>query len=486
MKIIFPGKQKLQIQLVLIMLAGIFVAACAALLVLEAIKGAERVIVSDAGGVLAQATRELSQQYKERLKLGSGFLDLPLAAQNVSFRGISEAVLASYPGVEGGYFREAHFLGYSSPTHDNPTAKTDVPAPEKDTIRSAAEASLRQKAAVVRTLRDPYEIVLIRALLDGPENTVAWAMKRVPLDDPAGRWNWLLVALVIAALLSVAATLATALSLNRGVREITGGLDRLEQDFQYRMPEPNSELGVIGRAINKMAATRRQLEADLRREDRLRAMGRLIAGIAHEIRNPLNGIRLSIELLERHLRDRSASPEELRLVIDEVDRLDALLKHLFIFDKGETPKREALLLAPLVERSARLIEPQAKTKGVTIEAGGLDSGAVALCNAAQLNQVLLNLMLNALEAVENGGRIFLGLKQDPHVAEISISDTGPGLPEEQQDRVFEAFYTTKTNGAGLGLAVSRELIENMGGRLYYRNTGPGATFVIELRSANHG
>ncbi|MGH9396279.1 MAG: hypothetical protein ACRD18_05455 [Terriglobia bacterium] len=130
MKIIFPGKRKLQVQLVLIMLAGVFVAACAALLVLEAVKGAERVIVSDASGVLTEAARELSQQYDERLKLGAGLSDLPLAAQSVSLRGISEAVLSSYPGVEGGYFREAHFLGYSFPTHDNPAAKTDVPAPE--------------------------------------------------------------------------------------------------------------------------------------------------------------------------------------------------------------------------------------------------------------------------------------------------------------------------------------------------------------------
>jgi signal transduction histidine kinase len=485
MEIIFPGKRKLQAQLVLIMLAGISVAACAALLVVEAVKGAERVILSDANGVLAEATGELSQQYTERLKLGSGFLDLPVAAQSVSLRGISEAVLTSYPGVEGGYFREAHFLGYSFPTHDNPSAKTDVPVPEMDTIRAAAETSLRQKATVVRTLRDPYEIVLIRAQPDVPENTVAWAMKRVPLTDPAGRWNWLLVALVIAALFGVAGTLATALSLRRGVREIAGGLDRLEQDFHYRMPEPNSELGVIGRAINKMAAARRQLEADLRREDRLRAMGRLIAGIAHEIRNPLNGIRLSIELLERRLKDHSASPEELRRVIGEVDRLDALLKHLFIFDKGAPPALETLPLAPLIERSARLVEPQASARGVTIEAAGLDPSAVATCNAAQLNQVLLNLLLNALEAVEKAGSIVVGLKQHSSVVEITVSDTGPGLPEEQQDRVFEAFYTTKANGAGLGLAVSRELIENMGGRLYYRNTGPEAAFVIELRPASH-
>jgi signal transduction histidine kinase len=482
MKRISLGKRKLQAQLVLLMLAGIFVAACAALLVLEAVKGAERVILSDADGLLSEATRELSQQYTERLNLGSGLLDLPLAAQNVSLRDISQAVLSSYPGVEGGYFRAGNFLGYSFPTHDNPSVKTDVPAPEMDTIRGAAEASLQQGAAIVRTLRDPYEIVLIRAFPAGPGNMVAWAMKRVPLNNPAGRWNWLLVVLVIAALLSVAGTLATALSLNRGVREITGGLDRLEKDFGYRLPEPNSELGVIARAINKMAAVRRQLEADLRREDRLRAMGRIIAGIAHEIRNPLNSIRLSIELLERHLKEHAVSPEEVRLVIDEVDRLEALLKHLSAFDKGDLPKVEVLPLAPLIERSARLIEPQARAKGISIESHNLDSGAVAACNAGHLNQVLLNLMLNALEAAGAGGRISLGLKQRSGVVEISVSDTGPGLPEDQQDRVFEAFYTTKPNGTGLGLAVSRELIEKMGGRLYYRNGGLGATFVIELHS----
>jgi signal transduction histidine kinase len=481
MKLIFPGKRKLQVQLVLIMLAGIFVAACAVLLVLEAVKGAERAILSDAGGVLAEATRELRQQYDERLKLDSRLLDLPLAAQNISLRGLSEAVLSSYPGVEGGYFRADNFLGYSFPTHDNPSAKIDVPMPEMDTIRSAAEAALLQKTAVVRTLRDPYEIVLIRALPDGSENTVAWAMKRVPLENPSGRWHWLLVALVIAALLSVAGTLATALSLHHGVREITAGLDRLEQDFNYRMPEANSELGVIARAINKMATTRRQLEAELRREDRLRAIGRLIAGIAHEIRNPLNSIRLSIELLGQHLRDHSASLEELQLVIDEADRLEALLRHLLVFDKGNPPQLEILPLAPLIERSLRLIEPQAKTKAVTLTAENLNPDTQAVCNAAQLNQTLLNLLLNALEAVDQGGSVSVSLKQRSGVVEISVSDTGPGLPEEQQDRVFEAFYTTKTSGIGLGLAVSRELIENMGGRLYYRNSGPGATFVIELR-----
>jgi signal transduction histidine kinase len=480
------GQSKLQRQLVLIMLAAVFVAASAALMVLEAARGAERAILSDSSRVLAEAAAELKQQYQDRLNLGASLLKLPLAAQNVSLRGISAAVLSAYPGVEGGYFRNGNFLGYAFPTHDNPAAKTDVPAAELDSIQAAAEECLKQRRAVERSIRDPYEVVLIRAQPDRDGSAAAWVMKRVPLNDPAARWlDWLLAALGIASLLSVAGTLALALDLRRGVNAIIHGLDRLEQDFTYRLPEPPSELGLISSAINKMARVRRQLESDLRREDRLRAMGRLIAGVAHEIRNPLNSIRLSIELLGRRLEDHSASFQDLGLVIDEVDRLEALLKNFFAFHKGASPKLETLALLPVLKRNLRLVEPQAAEKRVKLQFDVENSDAAAEFDPAQLSQALLNLILNALEAAGEGGSVTLRLEQTPKAVEIEVADSGPGIPEDQQDRVFEAFYTTKSNGAGLGLAVSRELVENMGGRLYYRNRAQGASFVIELPPAHH-
>jgi two-component system sensor histidine kinase HydH len=209
-------------------------------------------------------------------------------------------------------------------------------------------------------------------------------------------------------------------------------------------------------------------------------VGRLVAGIAHEIRNPLNSIRLSIQYLERRLGGNGVRAEDLRPAIEEVDRLSALLTNLLTFQKNRQPELRNQPVAPVVQKCIGLVQPQAETRNIEIRADTGPSGLEARFDLEQLTQMLMNLLLNAIEATGRNGTIDVRIERQGAAARISVHDSGPGLTEEQREHLFEAFYTTKPNGTGLGLAVSRELAAGMCGGLHYRDDPPGATFEIEL------
>ncbi len=388
-------KRRLQLQLLFILLAAVLVASLSVLLISDAVQSAEGVVLSDAARKLAAAVSELDQQYQDRVAADSAWLALPVPAQDTSLRGVSQAVLRSYPGVEGGYYDGAHFLGYSYPTHDTGLKKTDVPTAELDDLLATISQS-RAAGTAQRTLRGQHDIVVIEAKADRSNGFASWTMKRLAgRSDPGShRREILLSALVLAALISIAGTLATGVLLQRGIVQIKSGLSALEADFSYRLPERNDELGEISHSINRMAEVRQKLETDLRREDRLRAVGRLVAGIAHEIRNPLNSIRLSIQYMERRLGGNGLRAEDLRPVIEEVDRLSALLTNLLTFQKTRQPDLRDRPVAPVVQKCVDLVQPQAEARNIEMRADTGPSGLEARFDPEQLTQMLMNLLLN--------------------------------------------------------------------------------------------
>ena len=140
----------------------------------------------------------------------------------------------------------------------------------------------------------------------------------------------------------------------------------MRTDVHYRLPDQNHELRTIVQAVNTMADSRQKLEADLRREDRLRVMGRVVAGIAHEIRNPLNSIRLSTRLLAKRMQGQPTARETITLITSEIDRLDSLLKSLLVFGTDEPEKMRRQPLQPVLERTLALVKPHAEEHGVII------------------------------------------------------------------------------------------------------------------------
>ena len=242
---------------------------------------------------------------------------------------------------------------------------------------------------------------------------------------------------------------------------------------------------VIALAVAILAALRirvglaaERLERRLARAENLAAMGRLTATLAHEIKNPLAIIRGSAKRMAK------AEPEALRLaesVVEEVDRLSGTVDRYLSFARGGAaesngPGDAAATLAATVD----LLAPEFQAKGCTLVREGEARSPVPLDDAS-LKQVWLNLLQNALEALPSGGRASASCRREGGRVLVVIADDGPGIPAAVLARLGEPFYTTRAQGTGLGLHLSRQLVTRVGGSLRVESReGSGATVTVEL------
>lgn len=235
---------------------------------------------------------------------------------------------------------------------------------------------------------------------------------------------------------------------------------------------------------NKLKKTLDQLadaKQQLYRRERLAALGEMSAGMAHEIRNPLGVISSTSQLLLDKLnRGESPGRELLEVIQEESDRLNRLVSDFLVFGRDARPNKKPCNLATLVRRSADGFRPLAEQKSVAI-ALALKEVATALVDPEMLQQVLLNLLLNALQASTAGQEIRLELDQDKGGPVIRVIDRGTGIPADIADKVFNPFFTTRNEGTGLGLANAHKLVEAQGGHLdFVSQPGCGTTFTIHL------
>jgi signal transduction histidine kinase len=225
-------------------------------------------------------------------------------------------------------------------------------------------------------------------------------------------------------------------------------------------------------------------ERAARRTEHLAVLGKLLAGVAHEIRNPLAGIRSTVQLWER-LPDTARTPASLQAVVQGVDRLNEIVSRLLSFARAENAERQPVSVNAVVTETLNLVEAQAANQSVTIERD-LGPGLPGVSGSAgALRQVFLNLATNALQAMPRGGRLHCRTRQDPHkrAVEVRFSDTGPGIAPDVRQRLFEPFFTTRPDGTGLGLALCREYVLQHGGRIDLEDGGLGATFRVVLPAA---
>jgi two-component system sensor histidine kinase PilS (NtrC family) len=246
-----------------------------------------------------------------------------------------------------------------------------------------------------------------------------------------------------------------------------------------------------------------QMEGELRRSERLAAIGQLSASIAHEIRNPLAAISGSIQVLERRTPALAGDPEARRLmeiVLRETDRLNALITDFLQYARPAPRRVSEIRLAELVDDVLRMFEA-ARPAGVVIETQ-LEPGLALQADPEQLRQVLWNLVLNAAQAMEKGGGLEIRAvraSEPPQEAvagrrnedqaqqdwvEIAVVDEGVGIPMEALDRIFDPFFTTKRGGSGLGLATVHRIVEQHGGSIRVESTlGVGTTLRVRLPRA---
>jgi len=226
----------------------------------------------------------------------------------------------------------------------------------------------------------------------------------------------------------------------------------------------------------------RDLQERVRRSERLASLGRLAAGVAHEIRNPLSSIRGFAQFFQNRFKGQEKEQEYAAVMVREVDRLNRVITELLDFARPKEPHRESHNLQEILEQTLKVLEPELARRNIGVEKKLDASLPRILADRDQLSQAFLNLMLNALESMEGEGKLRISLESEGASAlTISIADTGKGIPPEDLERVFEPFFSTKRKGTGLGLAIVHQIVENHKGQIRVESReGEGTTFRITL------
>ncbi len=218
----------------------------------------------------------------------------------------------------------------------------------------------------------------------------------------------------------------------------------------------------------------------MKRAERLYALGQLSAGLAHEIRNPLASIAGAVGILRRKRASEEKTEECLEIINKECQRLNRLLSSFLDFARPRSPKFQTVSVTSLFDSVLGLAEHAVDTAPISLR--GESPPDLALdCDPEQLKQVLLNLVINAIQAMPNGGEVVMSARATDSRALIEVRDQGCGVSPEEMEHLYDPFFTTKENGTGLGLPVAHQIVAQLGGVLAARNNPDrGVTFLVEL------
>ncbi len=226
----------------------------------------------------------------------------------------------------------------------------------------------------------------------------------------------------------------------------------------------------------------RGLSRAFSRSEQLAAVGQLAAGVAHEVRNPLTSIKMLVEAALRAPDDQALTCQDLQVIHGEIKRLESTVQGFLDFARPPRPERAPCDLRTVVAQSVDLVRARARQQGVTIDVKAPQTALMAEVDRGQIRTVLVNLYLNALDAMPRGGRLEVRAEPAGDSALLRVADTGPGIAAAVAGRLFTPFVSTKATGTGLGLTISRRIVEEHGGDIAASNRPEGgAVFTVTLR-----
>jgi signal transduction histidine kinase len=234
--------------------------------------------------------------------------------------------------------------------------------------------------------------------------------------------------------------------------------------------------------IQKTTADLRKTEAQLIRSEKLAALGQLAAGIAHEIRNPLTSINILIHSLTENLPSENSHWEDLKVIEEEIHRINEIVDQFLRFAKPLPPILEKAEIIPIFEETLHLLRPQIERLRISVQKD-FRSLPPVIIDKEQMKQVILNLLMNTIQAMPEGGRLGLSgqVSRDDQWIQLSIQDSGIGIPPEDMNKLFDPFFSTKEGGIGLGLSIAHRIIDQHHGKIEVESTpGKGTLFTLWL------
>lgn len=330
----------------------------------------------------------------------------------------------------------------------------------------------------------PVAAVLLNGLL-------LFVLVTLSLGDPE-RNTVLVIATAGAVAICAVMIMVLAVVVHRPMAELQEKIAQVREGdltVSVNFSSRNDEIGDLGRDFNDMVRQLRESREEIQRLHRtqvsraehLATLGELAAGLAHEIRNPLAGIAGVIEIIGRDLPKESPARAVLKDVRSEVLHINKIVSELLEIARPKSPEFRIADLNDTAEHAVLFAQDQAASRGVTIELVKDSAKQLIEHDAGQIHQVLLNLLLNGVQACDNGGKVSLEVVHAEDFVELVVVDTGKGIPSEILSNIFRPFFTTKGNGTGLGLSLARRMVENHGGRLEVDSwVGKGSRFTVIL------
>ncbi|TPG57224.1 sensor histidine kinase [Roseomonas nepalensis] len=403
---------------------------------------------------------------------------------------VLNVALARQEGVEGGVWAAgAGSLAYAFPTYEGSGPKTDLPSAEAAPIAAINAAVRREERTVSQSVVTRSQSLLLAACpLDGPvPGLTAWTMGRVRAAEglqPLQLGLPALLALLVLTTGLLGRTLFVWGRHLRGIEAALGGMKAVDLPVITRSGE--RELDRVVDALNlagtRLAEARREADAlagRVARAERMAALGRVAAGVAHEIRNPIAAARLQGE--NALAGDDGRRRQGIADMLAQLGRLDDLVSELLAMTQRVQPRPTAQDPAAFLHALAARHAAVAARSGLSLDVAA--EGGPACFDPAVVARILDNLVGNALRHATPDGTVALSAVRDGGVLSFGVADSGDGIPPGIADRLFEPFVTGRADGTGLGLAIARELADAHGGRLRLRNRGgPCAMtqFVLEL------
>lgn len=405
---------------------------------------------------------------------------------------IVDNLLSKHNGLEGGYFFHNldKFVGYSYPSSEPPKPVYGPPPRSYNIIREQCLKSINEDTLLSELHGfDPAVFPLVTIPIKYNKDIVGtiWIRKHIERELPLIKLQNVINVAVIFLVISVVILLWVSYSLKINIQSIRNDLEIVHQVPDFRLQNRGRLFTGIINSINKTLERlhlenyqKRQLEYKLLQKEKMASIGRIVAGVAHEVRTPLANIKTRMQMWQQNLKDGNANTaasefiteDSIKLVVNETDRLSNLIKRLLIYSQPINRKFESTDIREFLKEIIKLIQIQKNNPNIHFNFIENDIPKIK-ADPYSLRQVFINVLSNSIEAMPKGGTITIKISNVYDDIIVEIDDEGEGIPADIFDKIFELFVTSKSSGVGLGLSISYEIIKAHNGEIFYENMKNG-------------